>query len=433
MSGRRVAGSAGSIGSAGSADFPSGAVPHRGVDADGAGRRIASSAHRDAQTNRDARTTRGARSSSFSSSSSKTSTAQSASQTTQASSASRAVSRLKRFVPSRSRRGRSTDAVSARQARSAAGSNTRANARQDISAGGTGRADIESGARSVGSGFVDARRLRSEDYVANTLRQTAGSLGVSTRPKVVDFTARRRERRMVNVKAMAGRIAIAVLALALVCTLIWALFFSSALRLEQSDIQVTGDNEWVKRSDVLDIADRQAGKSLLLVSTEDVAEQLGGIPGVTKADVVKRYPHGLTVTVESQEPAAIVKGSGGALVAVDSKSRVLNTVATASKIKGIPVIEVSDIDKSLQSRAVKEAVTILAGLPASMRGAISKVSAATQDSITTQLNGYTVVWGDSSQLKLKTAVVDELINRNASKLNGKKRIDVSAPTRPIVK
>ena len=71
-------------------------------------------------------------------------------------------------------------------------------------AGGAGRASssgkktqentVESGnkgsvSRSRSGDFVDARNLAGEDFVSKTLEETTGTLGVVTRPKVVDFSA----------------------------------------------------------------------------------------------------------------------------------------------------------------------------------------------------------------------------------------------------
>ena len=56
------------------------------------------------------------------------------------------------------------------------------------------------------------------------------------------------------------------------------------------------------------------------------------------------------------------------------------------------------------------------------------------DSITTELSSgkYVVVWGDSSELKLKSAIVDKLLS-DPSLIGDKHQIDVSAPSRPIIK
>lgn len=297
------------------------------------------------------------------------------------------------------------------------------------------RSVSSSSSRSVSraEGFVDARRLHSEDVVKKTLDENVGVLGVATRPKVLDFDARLKERKKAGTRVAAIRVLIVILVAALVSALIWLLLFSSVFRLETSQISVSGGNEWVSEKDVLDIANQQSGKSLFLVSADKVSSQLKNIPGVTQANVVKRYPRSLEIDIKAQQPAAMLKEPDGTLVAVDRKARVLNAVGKAS-MKGIPVIEVSSVDNGLNSRAVKEALTILGGLPDTMRTVITKVSAKTQDSITTELSSgkYVVVWGDSSELKLKSAIVDKLLS-DPSLIGDKHQIDVSAPSRPIIK
>lgn len=277
------------------------------------------------------------------------------------------------------------------------------------------------------------RRMPSEDIVARTLEETAGTLGVPTRPKVVDFNARLKERRRANVRVVVARVASVVAAVGVLTALVWLLFFSSVFRLETSGISVSGNNAWVSRDDIIAIAERQSGKSLLLVSSDDVVDQLKNIPGVTEASAVKKFPKSLSVTVKAQQPAAMLKDSGDGLVAVDSKGRVLNTVGDVST-DGIPVIEVKSVSDSLDSKAIKEALKVLGGLSDSMRGSITKVTAATQDSITIELNGgeHVVVWGDSSDLALKKAIVDKILS-DPKVIGDKKQVDVSAPSRPIIK
>ena len=257
-------------------------------------------------------------------------------------------------------------------------------------------------AKGQAGAFVDARRLHSEDYVAETLHQTTGSLGVASRPKVVNFTERAKERK----------------------------------RLETSEIGVSGANEWVSAQTIHVIADKQAGKSLFLVSAHEVTEQLKSIPGVSEAKVSKQFPKSMSVEVKAQRPAAMLK-RGDTLTAVDSQARVLNSVKNAN-VDGIPVIEVKDIDASLKNRSVKETLTILGALPESMRKSITKVTAETQDSVTTTLNDgdRVIIWGDSSQLKLKLAEVEEIdknITAGTAGFAGKHQIDVSSSQKPIIK
>ncbi len=282
-------------------------------------------------------------------------------------------------------------------------------------------------------GFVDARRLRSEDLVSKTLKETSGSLGMIARPKIVDFSARLKERRHANARVIAVRAGVVMAACLAVAGLIWLLFFSSVFRLQSSSIVIAGGNEWVSSQQIMSIADKQADKSLFLVSTSAVTAELNDIPGVTSATAKKNFPQGMTVSITAQRPAAMLKSGDSSLTAVDAKGRVLNSVKGAS-VKGIPVIQVGDVNSGLRSRAVLSTLRILSDLPETMRQRISKVSAQTQDSITTELDSgrYTIVWGDDSNFTLKQAVVDKIIN-DPSKIGDKHQVDVSAPLRPIIK
>lgn len=288
--------------------------------------------------------------------------------------------------------------------------------------------------RTEESHFVDARKLSVADFVSKILSSTAGSLGVISRPKVIDFSARKKEKNTVRVRTFVIRLFLAILSIGIAGFLIWLLLFSPVFCLEKDNITIVGANEWVSKEKIANIASGQVNKSLFLVSSQDVIKQLNDIPGVTEAKVKKDFPKSLHITVFSQKPAAMLKNkANGNLTAVDVKGRVLNVVSHVS-ISGIPVIEVDDVDHSLSTRAILEAIKVVSSMPESLRMQITKVSAKTQDSVETELGAShrNIVWGDASDLKLKNAIVDKLIN-DPSKIGNKTQIDVSAPTRPILK
>lgn len=288
--------------------------------------------------------------------------------------------------------------------------------------------------RTEESHFVDARKLSVADFVSKILSSTAGSLGVISRPKVIDFSARKKEKNTVRVRTFVIRLFLALLSIGIAGFLIWLLLFSPVFCLEKDNITIVGANEWVSKEKISNIASGQVNKSLFLVSSQDVIKQLNDIPGVTEAKVEKDFPKSLHITVFSQKPAAMLKNkANGNLTAVDVRGRVLNVVSHAS-ISGIPVIEVDDVDHSLSTRAILEAIKVVSSMPESLRMQITKVSAKTQDSVETELGAShrNIVWGDASDLKLKNAIVDKLIN-DPSKIGNKTQIDVSAPTRPILK
>lgn len=285
--------------------------------------------------------------------------------------------------------------------------------------------------RSRPGDFVDARGLKTDRAVGERLRSGDGS-GPFLRPKVIGFTARAREERKARALTMLIRVGVAALAAGIVGALIWLLFFSPVLKLESDRIRVQGANEWVSAEQVSAIADEQVGRSLIVVSTGTIADRLKAMPGVTSAQVNKQWPHGLTITVAAQKPAAVLKSADGAMTAVDSQARVLNAVGAS--VAGIPVIDVDSVSAGLENRAVQQALQILAALPESMRQRISAVTAKTQDSVTTVLDGgnYTIVWGDASQLTLKKAEVNAILGDPAV-IGDKHHVDVTSPRKPIIK
>lgn len=288
--------------------------------------------------------------------------------------------------------------------------------------------------------FVDARRLSVVDFVKQTLKSSSGPLGITSRPKVIDFSAREKEKNFAKIRTFLLRFAYTFLAVALIALLCWMLFLSPFFRLDSKNIRIFGSNEWMSEQKIELIASNQVDKSLFLVSSQQIIEQLNNIPGVTETKVVKQFPHGLQITVRAQKPAAMLKAKDGEkLTAVDVKGRVLNAVQNVST-SGIPVIEVSDVSKSLNSRAVKEALKIVSSLSQDFRSHVIRVSAKTQDSVETEVSypgpsgevHRIVVWGDSSDLELKKAIVETIIS-DPSKIGNRQLLDVSAPARPILK
>lgn len=282
--------------------------------------------------------------------------------------------------------------------------------------------------------FVDARLLPKLDFVRKTLSQTSGSLGMITRPRIINFRERLKERKSAYLQFTVKRILAILAVIASVSAIVWFLFFSPVFLLKSSDISISGSNEWVSEQKIASIASTQVGKSLFLVSSQEVINQLNDIPGVTEAKVSKNFPNGLHVSVHAQRPAAMLKTrDSNKLTAVDAKGRVLNAVAQVTT-QGIPVIEVSNVQRSLNNRAVLEAVKIVSSLSESLRARVTRVSAKTQDSIETELGDVkkTIIWGNSSQIELKKAIVAKIID-DPSKIGNKRSLDVSAPVRPILK
>lgn len=292
----------------------------------------------------------------------------------------------------------------------------------------------ESRSTSSAGGFVDARTIPPDRPVSGRIGtdQEDQGLGIFVRPKVLDFQARVREKKKVSRRLVLIRTGVVLLVMALIAGLSWLLFLSPVFRLQADKISVSGGNAWVSNDRVASIVAHQGDRSLLLISTNGVEQEISGMAGVTDAKVRKSFPHGLEVTFDAQEPTAVFKDAQDRLTAVDRQGRVLNTVS--KPVKGVPVIQVSTVNRAQQDQAVRQTLRILSTMPEAMRHSVTKVTAETQDSITTELDqgNHVIIWGDGSDLKLKQAVVDKIIN-DPSKIGDKHQLDVSAPLRPIVK
>ena len=292
----------------------------------------------------------------------------------------------------------------------------------------------ESRSTSLAGGFVDARTIPPDRPVSGRIGtdQEDQGLGIFVRPKVLDFQARVREKKKVSRRLVLIRTGVVLLVMALIAGLAWLLFLSPVFRLQTDEVDVSGGNAWVSNDRVASIVAHQGDRSLLLISTNGVEQEISGMAGVTDAKVRKSFPHGLEVTFDAQEPTAVFKDAQDKLTAVDRQGRVLNTVS--KPVKGVPVIQVSTVKRAQQDQAVRQTLRILSTMPEAMRHSVTKVTAETQDSITTELDQgkHVIIWGDGSDLKLKQAVVDKIIN-DPSKIGDKHQLDVSAPLRPIVK
>ena len=293
---------------------------------------------------------------------------------------------------------------------------------------------VASPSTSSAGGFVDARTIPPDRPVSGRIGtdQEEQGLGIFVRPKVLDFQARVREKKKVSRRLVLIRTGVVILVMALIAGLAWLLFLSPVFRLQADQVNVSGGNAWVSDDRVASIVAHQGDRSLLLISTNGVEQEISGMAGVTDAKVRKSFPHGLEVTFDAQEPTAVFKDAQGKLTAVDRQGRVLNTVA--NPVDGVPVIQVATVKRAQQDQAVRQTLRILSSMPEAMRHSVTKVTAETQDSITTELDQgrHVIIWGDGSDLKLKQAVVDKIIN-DPSKIGDKHQLDVSAPLRPIVK
>jgi cell division protein FtsQ len=281
--------------------------------------------------------------------------------------------------------------------------------------------------------FVDPRDLAASGSVQESLahEERTGTGVFAEDSKVLDVQDRLAEKAHANRSRLMRKVMAAVGIIAAVVVVVWILFFSPLCRVNAKNVTVTGTNQWVSEQKVKDLASYQINKSLLLVSSGDLTTSISQLPGVSDVSISKSFPNSLTIQVTPRVPKAIVKDKSSTMSVVDKDGVVIATVK--KQLSGVPLIQVDDTDKELATRAVKQALSVLASVPTSLLSELTQVTAMTQDSVTTQTkDGHTIIWGNASQMKLKAVVVEDLLS-NKKVLGSKKSIDVSAPKRPILK
>ena len=244
------------------------------------------------------------------------------------------------------------------------------------------------------------------------------------------FGARRRARR----RKVLGAWAVGVL---LVLAAGWILLASPWGTVR--DVTVAG----TRRTDagqVRALAGPEVGRPLVLVRTGDLAERVRALPLVAAARVARVWPGGLRVVVTERQPVAAVP-KAGRFSLVDRDGVEVAVVDAAPE--ALPVVQVDLVTAG--AAAVNSALDSLALLPATLRGEIRQVGAASGDGVWFRLaDGDQVVWGDASQLGLKVSALDALRRQAVRERAAQRRkgfvalskkpvtFDVSAPRAPSV-
>ncbi|MFF3390523.1 cell division protein FtsQ/DivIB [Streptomyces sp. NPDC002669] len=220
-----------------------------------------------------------------------------------------------------------------------------------------------------------------------------------------------------------------VLALLLGSGVLWALYGSSWLRVEQ--VTTTG-LDVLTPAEVESVAAVPVGAPLVSVDTDAIAARLlRELPRIDSVDVVRSWPHGIRLEVAERQPVLLIK-KGAKFTEVDAKGVRFATVDKSPG--GVPLLELApEKSASLRrfggDRLVGEAVRVAGELPGRVAEDTEVVRVASYDSISLELTrGRTVVWGSSEGGQVKAKVLTALME--AAPKAG--HFDVSAPTAPAV-
>jgi cell division protein FtsQ len=206
--------------------------------------------------------------------------------------------------------------------------------------------------------------------------------------------------------------------------LVAMVYFSPVFAVREGDIAVRGIAGAAKPDQISVILEKTSGTPLARLSTGEVVQDLEKLPGVKSAEVRRKWPTGLSVTIVPRVAAAAVKDAGQ-YVLLDSEAVQVDRVATIPE--GLPEVSVPLIEGN--KRILAAVLGVVGSMPESLSSKVTSIGAATEDTVTFTLkDGITVIWGDASDASVKAGVVGVLETQP-----GVTSIDVTAPEFPVVR
>ncbi|MGW1359672.1 cell division protein FtsQ/DivIB [Streptomyces chartreusis] len=212
---------------------------------------------------------------------------------------------------------------------------------------------------------------------------------------------------------------------------VWLLYGSKWLRVER--VSVAGTRVLTPEQ-VLDAADAPVGAPLISVDTDVIEARLRRqLPRIDEVDVVRSWPHGISLKVMERTPVLMVQ-KGGKFIEVDDEGVRFATVSTPPK--GVPALELtvsrsSSAAASLRrfgdARLVREAVRVAGAVPAAVLQDTLVVKVRSYDDISLELrDGRTVAWGSGEKGAAKARTLTALMKASPRA----RYFDVSVPTAP---
>jgi cell division protein FtsQ len=236
---------------------------------------------------------------------------------------------------------------------------------------------------------------------------------------VADVDTRAAARRQVS----AGRIVARRLGvLAVVGIAVWVVWFSPLFALRGEEISVSSDGVLVDLAAARQVVEPFVGTPLTRLDPSEVEAALGTVPGVLDSQVVRSWPHGLSVEIVERIPVAAVADSSQGYLLVDIEG--VELAVSAQPPDGLPVVTVPVGEDN--SRVLAAALAAAAALPPDLAIRIEAIRAETEDSVTLFVkDGPRIEWGGAEDSTLKARVVEVLLSSDGE---AAAVIDVSAPT-----
>ena len=250
--------------------------------------------------------------------------------------------------------------------------------------------------------------------------------------RVGDIRAREREQRIrSHYRKFVMRIVIVVAAVLLV--IFGSIFVYRSDLFHVNNVQINGVSHLTSQ-EITEIAAVPADSTLLRLDAAGIKQRLEDNAWVQSATIHRSLPDTIVIDVTERTPGAVVRINDKQTWVISTDSSWLSAATEDDWNNDMRIIDVSNSiaqpvsGSECTDGGIKNALAILDGISDDLKSQIQSISA--ESSIKTSLNlknGITVAFGDSSNIQLKEAAINELLSRYAGKIS---YINVRVPASP---
>lgn len=250
--------------------------------------------------------------------------------------------------------------------------------------------------------------------------------------RVGDIRAREREQRIrSHYRKFVMRIVIVVAAVLLV--IFGSIFVYRSDLFHVNNVQINSVSHLTSQ-EITEIAAVPADSTLLRLDAAGIKQRLEDNAWVQSATIHRSLPDTIVIDVTERTPGAVVRINDKQTWVISTDSSWLSAATEDDWNNDMRIIDVSNSiaqpvsGSECTDGGIKNALAILDGISDDLKSQIQSISA--ESSIKTSLNlknGITVAFGDSSNIQLKEAAINELLSQYAGKIS---YINVRVPASP---
>lgn len=253
--------------------------------------------------------------------------------------------------------------------------------------------------------------------------------------RVGDIRRREREERAQRARARYRRyvLRIVLIVVAVLVLIFGAIFLYRSDAFHVNNVHVTGVSHLTSQ-EITDIAAVPDDSTLLRIDSTGIISRLEENAWVQSASIHREFPDTIRIDVVERTPGAAVRINDKSIWVISTDGTWLSAANDNDWDTQMRIIDVSPSlaapvsGGSCNDGGIVNALEILASISDDLRNNIESISAGS--SIKTSLNlknGITVAFGDSSDVELKEAVINELLTQYEGKIS---YINVRVPDRP---